>query len=405
MASGTIKSVVPRSDIINNLTTNDSTKVLSAAQGYALNNKTIQNTESFSSLSTFKTFLANMTVGKAVDIITSSEVSTAIAGSTYICSGIATKIDSSFVDISWVRGDSAVGSTRYKISSQTFTINDLNGKFANNDLGTFSTLASFDSALLTFASGIPEGELRNVKVVFSAAADPFSNTTYYGTVKRNQNNQYWAVFETVISNSFITGRYRTSTNQWYWADQISSLISKLAVTSWSNQTVANIKSGLITLGSSMEDGEMRQIKFVASAAVGVIRASDTYAGYIRRYGANYYYIDASDAGFNENLILEYKNGTWVENVIPADINSKINALHVYYAPSTGVTADTAIDITSEVNLPSWATIRGIAVQCIYGGSAADYKATVVYNPTTSKFMLYPTITQTPIRAYFTVFYT
>lgn len=37
MASGTIKSVVPRSDIVNNLTTNDSTKVLSAAQGKVLN--------------------------------------------------------------------------------------------------------------------------------------------------------------------------------------------------------------------------------------------------------------------------------------------------------------------------------------------------------------------------------
>lgn len=39
MASGTIKAVIPKSDIVNNLTTNDSTKVLSAAQGYALNSK------------------------------------------------------------------------------------------------------------------------------------------------------------------------------------------------------------------------------------------------------------------------------------------------------------------------------------------------------------------------------
>ena len=37
MASGTIKAVVPKSDIVDNLTTNDGTKVLSAAQGYALN--------------------------------------------------------------------------------------------------------------------------------------------------------------------------------------------------------------------------------------------------------------------------------------------------------------------------------------------------------------------------------
>ena len=41
MASGTIKSVVPRSDIVNNLTTNDSTKVLSAAQGKALYDKIV----------------------------------------------------------------------------------------------------------------------------------------------------------------------------------------------------------------------------------------------------------------------------------------------------------------------------------------------------------------------------
>ena len=39
MASGTIKAVVPKSDIVDNLTTNDGTKVLSAAQGYALNSK------------------------------------------------------------------------------------------------------------------------------------------------------------------------------------------------------------------------------------------------------------------------------------------------------------------------------------------------------------------------------
>ena len=39
MASGTIKAVVAKSDIVNDLTTNDSTKVLSAAQGYALSNQ------------------------------------------------------------------------------------------------------------------------------------------------------------------------------------------------------------------------------------------------------------------------------------------------------------------------------------------------------------------------------
>ena len=50
MASGTIKAVVSKSDIVDNLTTNDSTKVLSAAQGYSLNsnlaNLVTNNTQS-----------------------------------------------------------------------------------------------------------------------------------------------------------------------------------------------------------------------------------------------------------------------------------------------------------------------------------------------------------------------
>ena len=100
-----------------------------------------------------------------------------------------------------------------------------------------------------------------------------------------------------------------------------ALSSKFAVTNWNNQTVANIKSGMIALANQMEDGEMRQIKFVASAAVGVIRANDNYAGFIRRYGAGWFYVDASEAYMNENLILEYKNGTWVENIIPAEMYS------------------------------------------------------------------------------------
>lgn len=77
---------------------------------------------------------------------------------------------------------------------------------------------------------------------------------------------------------------------------------------------------------------------------------------------------------------------------------------VSYAPSTGVTANTSVDITSAVNLPSGASVKGIAIQCIYGGSAIDYNAVVVYNPTNDHFVLMPTITQTPIRANFVVFY-
>ena len=115
------------------------TSNLGAVSGGGLNalntaiNNGVLGTQSFSSLSTFKTFLANMTTGKSVNIITSSEVSTAICGSSYICSGVATKIESDFVDINWVRGESAAGSSRYKISTQTFSVNDLNSNIATVD--------------------------------------------------------------------------------------------------------------------------------------------------------------------------------------------------------------------------------------------------------------------------------
>ena len=50
------------------------------------------------------------------------------------------------------------------------------------------------------------------------------------------------------------------------------------------------------------------------------------------------------------------------------------------------------------------SLVGIAIATIYGGSMHDYNATIEYNNLSNSVILYPTITQTPIRAYFTVFY-
>lgn len=125
-----------------------------------LNAKTIQNTESFSTLSALKTFLANMTTGKSVNIIASSEASSAICGSTYICSGIATKVDSNIVDINWVRANEGAGSTRYNASTQTFYINDLNPQIAQIEKRAKSTsLTLADGASMTVAQSNSAGLL------------------------------------------------------------------------------------------------------------------------------------------------------------------------------------------------------------------------------------------------------
>ena len=92
------------------------------------------------------------------------------------------------------------------------------------------------------------------------------------------------------------------------------------------------------------------------------------------------------------------------NTLNSNITQMLKAKVVSYAPNTGATADQAIDITDYVSLPSGASVKGIAVQCIYGGTAVDYKGTVMFNPTNNHFVLMPRFTQTPIRANFVVLY-
>ena len=94
------------------------------------------------------------------------------------------------------------------------------------------------------------------------------------------------------------------------------------------------------------------------------------------------------------------NRTWSAN----KLNTILNTITVSYALSSGVTAGESVDITSAVDLPAEASVKGIAIQCIYGGSSIDYNAVVVFNPTNKHFILMPTITQTPIQANFVVFY-
>lgn len=94
----------------------------------ALNSNTAYNTQSFSNLADFKTFLDNMTVGKTSSLLLSGDASNAISGSTYMCSCNVYKIDNNFADIAWIRGDVQIGSARYKKTEGTFVINDINRK-------------------------------------------------------------------------------------------------------------------------------------------------------------------------------------------------------------------------------------------------------------------------------------
>lgn len=95
----------------------------------------------------------------------------------------------------------------------------------------------------------------------------------------------------------------------------------------------------------------------------------------------------------------------VDDKIQQSTASMFKAKYWTYEPSTGATAGTAIEMATKADLGlTGKTIRGIAVEEVYGGTNVDYNAKVIFNARLQKFVLMPSITQTPIRVHFTVFY-
>lgn len=96
---------------------------------------------------------------------------------------------------------------------------------------------------------------------------------------------------------------------------------------------------------------------------------------------------------------------YVDDLVAQSTASMFKAKYWTYEPSTGATAGTLIEMATKSDLGlTGKTIRGIAVEEVYGGTGVDYNAKVIFNARTQKFVLMPSITQTPIRAHFTVFY-
>lgn len=96
----------------------------------------------------------------------------------------------------------------------------------------------------------------------------------------------------------------------------------------------------------------------------------------------------------------------VTNAISQSTANMFKAKYWMYEPSTGATSGTLVDMATKDDLGlTGKTIRGIAVEEVYGGTNVDYNAKVIYNARRQTFVLMPSITQTPIRAHFTVFYT
>lgn len=105
-------------------------------------------------------------------------------------------------------------------------------------------------------------------------------------------------------------------------------------------------------------------------------------------------------------ILDVPSNSEMEAAIAQSTANMFKAKYWMYEPSTGATEGTLVDMATKDDLGlTGKTIRGIAVEEVYGGTNVDYNAKVIYNARRQTFVLMPSITQTPIRAHFTVFYT
>lgn len=104
MASGTIKAVVPKSDIVNDLTTNDSTKVLSAAQGYALNSKIANAVSTYTLSSGTTATYTNIKLGALFFVARADYMYSGMIDPTGDITGLVTRNFGNNISVSYTNG-------------------------------------------------------------------------------------------------------------------------------------------------------------------------------------------------------------------------------------------------------------------------------------------------------------
>ena len=123
---------------------------------------------------------------------------------------------------------------------------ELVADIGNHDLGSFSTLASMESALSALLATMSVGEERNIQIALTADLSPFMGTTYFGKLKKAQNSNHLCEFRTVLDNTEIYGRYRTSGAKWYWDNPFSYLSDRIAncfAVEWKSKDSLTIPAG------------------------------------------------------------------------------------------------------------------------------------------------------------------
>ena len=69
-------------------------------------------------------------------------------------------------------------------------INELNSNIETYDIGAYSTLASLQSALVTYVATLPTYGFKSIRFSTSPAFDIFQNTSYHGTIRKWSSSRF-----------------------------------------------------------------------------------------------------------------------------------------------------------------------------------------------------------------------
>ena len=122
-------------------------------------------------------------------------------------------------------------------------------------------------------------------------------------------------------------------------DQIDSLNSKLATDDiGSVSSLSSLESALTTVGTSLQNNQVKYIKFTVSVAFGVF-ANTIYMGAIQKYQSDRYSVQVQSAYDGYEITGNYKSSSWTWDSLSSNLVTKTTTI-----------ADTSpINITSKTS--------------------------------------------------------
>ena len=368
--------------IVDNLTSTDTDKALSAKQGKVLNDKISTEYESteLTSLDGIKDFLT--TVNGTLSDNQWKEVRFNIGGTFIAPFGSWTSYSGRLTRFSSNEFVCEVMNTfgqeiQICNNSGTWNIVSLNDNIIQYNLGTFGDLSALCSALTTYAASILAYEIQAVRFNTNVATNYWEQwDLHVGILQKVDSNNWSAIFTSSSGQTLSLGTFNAGTSYDHFASKelnsnINSIISSQSASSAS--TLANLKSSLLSIAETMKHKQRKTVNFTAGFAEQGFVNGATYEGdlIVVSKGTSYMYFACFFHGVGSNSIypvyVMYNNGSWKFN----NVNSKI----IYDDQTATTNAQGLFKIASKANyypIAGFPTSYGFSVTGCHRAGPNDY---------------------------------